>query len=651
MYRKRSFFTICLAFLLLTGLCAQSKSTQSTSTQSASGLSPREILDQARLPGHETESLVLLEKNLPVSAELAPYFLLELTRLSAEGGNWDKALSWSARQNAGALPPSVSDEVIYWRGQALLHTGSEKTALDLYRKALDSGKVSNPRLYLAWFRIASSGAETITARFDKAFPLLKSTDPETFALSRYLGGVVAVRSGEWSFAVQSFTRFSPAYDKILPDSAPWSHYYRAYSLYRLGRWDEAVTEFTYYLDTWKNHAFSWQAATNAAFAAMQAGFDPLPFAVRSVRLAPTNTDLAESTLLQASILIDAKQYSEAESLLTGIVDGKTTKGVTASAPRALYMLAETAVAMKNSDLAEQRWLTLLSKFPNDPLAEESLYRSGELRYISSDWNAGADLFTRYRSAFTSGRFLDTVLWSGGDSYNRAGNTDLAILWWQELVKKYPKSPFTSRAYSELIDSYRKKGEYASAVKTAEAYKVMFPSDAALNEVDTAIGELNKLAHGENADTAALLTSYIQAKRASTAEGRSIGLRLSRLYLADYSKRTEAKDILREIIAKTPRSVSSLSALERNTFAASLSLLGNIYRDETDYRAASSSLLQAGNLYASIDGERSAEALYGAADCFLQAGQNADARTTVETLKKTWPDSVWTRRADMLMPKD
>ena len=54
----------------------------------------QEILISARnLPS--AEAVLLLEKKLPQSGELRSFFLLELARLSAEGGNWQKSLSWS----------------------------------------------------------------------------------------------------------------------------------------------------------------------------------------------------------------------------------------------------------------------------------------------------------------------------------------------------------------------------------------------------------------------------------------------------------------------------------------------------------------------------------------------------------------------------
>lgn len=638
MYRKLDFFKLCVALLCLAGGFSPVLAAES----------PREILDRSRTAGSAAEASQILEKNLAGSAGLRPYYLLELTRLAATEANWAKALDWSTRQDMAALPAPIADETVYWYGQALLHSAQTAKAADLYIKRIDGGTVRDPLLFLACLRIASAGAERLVAKFDAAFPTLKQTDPETFALSRYLGGLSAVRSGNWTFAWQSLSRFSPAYDGQFPEYAPWSHYYLAYSLYRLGRWNEAVAAFSFYLDTWKNHEYSWQAATAAAYAAIQAGSDALPFAERAVRLAPGKPELAESLLLQSSILIDKTRFTDAESLLSGVADGRTTGGLTPSAPRALFMLADVAVRQKKPELAAERWLDLVSRFPRDPLAEEAQYRCGEQWYIAGDWQGASAQFARYRQTWPSGRFLDSVLWSGGYSYNRAGNADLAILWWQALTAKYPASPASARAYRELIGALRSKSDWNAALDTAQRYRASFPAESKLDDIDMVIDELTKLRNGESADTAGLLTAYAKAGRAATADGRAAGLRLARAYLADFSKRDAAREILKEITAKAPRSAESLSVAERGVFAASWTLLGNGYRDISDYKGSSAALLAAGTLYAPIDGERSAEALYGATDSFLQAGLRADARKTVDTLTKTWPDSVWTRRAAILM---
>lgn len=605
------------------------------------------ILFSARnLPS--AEALHLLETKLPQGGEFRSQFLLELARITAEGENWQKSLFWSKKQDLSSLPHNISDDVIRWYGEALVKTGKTDDARDLYRKHLDSPSVQDPLVYLSYFRLGNKDTELLLSRFDTSFPLLKHTDPETFALSRYLSGICAVREGAWNVALASFSRFSPDREAAFPELAPWSQYYLAYSLYRLGRWDQSVAAFTRYLDRWSTHSFTWQAASTAALAAIQGHVDPLPLAERAVHLAPSGPEKAESVLLQASILIDRKKYDQAEALLLGIVDGTATSGQTAQSPRALYMLAEIAVRHKKNELAEKRWLQVISDFPHSSLAEESLYRAGENWYIASEFERAVSLFTQYRQKWPSGIFLNSVLHTGGNALVQSANTDLAILWWEDFLKKFPQDPSGSRVYSELIAATRKKSEFSASLRYARAYLLRYPQEAKSDGIPFEIDELEKLEKGESADNAELFTSYIRFGRASTSEGRATGVLLARSYAQDYNRRTEALDILREITARMPVKTERLGESEKRVFASSWNLFGNILREKGNFREASSALLSAGTLYAEIDGDRSAEALYGALDCFIQAGMTADARKTAETLTTKWPASIWTRRAFILM---
>jgi outer membrane protein assembly factor BamD (BamD/ComL family) len=369
--------------------------------------------------------------------------------------------------------------------------------------------------------------------------------------------------------------------------------------------------------------------------------DALAFADRSIKLAPSIAEKAESTMLRASILFDRKQYRDAESLLAGIADGTATNGLTPSAARAQFTLGEISARSGKNDEAESRWLSLATRFPKDPLAEDAVYRAGELRYLEGNWARASVLFEQYRKTWPAGSQIDTVLRSGGDSYRKAGKIDLAILWWEDLAKKYPDASAVPRTLVDLVDAYREKTEYAAAIRVAELYRSKYPDEAKADGVERTLAELAALKNGS-----ALATDA----RVDTAEGRVAALALAKRYLADYSRRADGKNVLSEITAKTPKSVNDVPREERSVFASAWSLLGSANREDGDFKTASRALLSAGTLWAPIDGERSAEALYGAVDCFLQAGLKADAVKTAETLATTWPLSVWTKRAQLLMER-
>jgi TolA-binding protein len=608
---------------------------------------PGELLARARTAPTPAESVRILESGLAGSGDLKPWYLLELARFSGAAGNWKKSLDWSLAQDLKTLPPPITDQVIWWRGEALVRADRPAEAETLYRNRIESGKTADPAVYLAWFKVGKAGTGDVTARFDASFPELKNTDRRTFSLSRYLAGLCAVREGDWDVAVRSFTAFSRI-SAALPEYASWGQYYLAWSLYRLGRFPDSVSVFSAYLDGGNAPPLAWQATTTAALAALEAGSDALPFAERAVSLASSGENRAGSILLQASILADRKLYTDAETLLAGVADGSATNGITVAAPRALFSLGELAAKRKNNALAEERWLSVVDRFPRDPLADDALFRAGERWYIAGEWKHAGLLFSRYRQTLPSGRYLDSVLRMGGDAFNRDGNADLAIIWWEDLVRKYPDSPALPRTLDDLVAAYRKKGEYRSALRSANLYLSRYPKEARLDGMDDEVSELNILSKGASPDIAALETAWTKAGKAGTANGRAVGLALARLYVADYGRRADAKAILGELTAKAPRTASGVSAADREVYAPAWNLLGTMRREDSDFKAAATALLAAGSLYAPVDAERAAESLYGAVDSFLQAGLRADASETGATMRKNWPDSVWTRRAGLLL---
>ncbi len=603
--------------------------------------SPRDTLERARTARSPAEAIRLLESNLASSAELKPYFIVELARSTGLAGDWAKSLSWSERITA--IPEPLADRHAWWRGQALERLGRAAEALAVYRGRIASGRAADPDVYRAYFRIADADAGKTLAIMEKRLPL----DAET----AYLAGICAVRAGEWAVAERVFAVVlkAPAPARTAAtDVGAWASFYRAWSLYRLARWKEAIAGFSTYLDMYPAHERVWQAAGAAALAAIQSDGAALPFAEKAVRLAPGGPERAESLILLASVQMDARDLSAAEKTLTGVADGSATNGETPLAPRSLFMLGEVAFRRKDPEAAEARWRALLSRYPRDPLAEEAVYRSAEQWYVLGDWSRSAALFMRYRELWNTGRFASSVLASGGEAIYRSGKKDLAILWWEEFLKKHTASPAYPRVMSSLVRAYAERGEYAHARTLARDYRSRYPAEAAFDGMDGEIARLERLERGESAGASALAADYERLGKSANPAGRERGLELAREYLADFSKRAQARAVLLEIVAKAPLASGRLPRAERIVYASSYALLAESYREGGEYRLAAQAFLSAGTYFSPIDGERAAESLYGATDCFLLTSLRGDAEKTMETLDSTWPDSVWTRRARMLI---
>lgn len=611
----------------------------------------RETLEQARAAPSPAESIRILESALPSGGEWRFFYLMEITLQYSRLGDWTAARSVLSRIDTAEVPKNHIDRYTYWLALTREQTGDREEAEKLYGERVLSAKAGDPLLYLGYLRIASSGAQKILTAMDTALPDLRRTDPASWILSRYLGALVAVREGEWAFASQCLSVFLSDRGNAPEEYRGWASFYYGWSLYRLGEWEKAHNALLSFLELHDDHERVWQAATAAAFCALQTGRDPLPLADRAIAHAPTQTDRAEGLVFKASILTDRGDHAAASGILQSVADGTATSGQTAESPRARFMLADIAFVRRQYAEAEKHWLMVYGDFPESPLAEESLFRAAEQWYLQGTADRAVRLFTRYRQNHPNGKYTDLVLKNGGEALFSAGKTDLAILWWEAFVTRFPKSTLMPRVLYDLVSAYRASGDYGAALRMARSYRHDYPDEAEADRMAEEIEALELLNRGAPQDAASLAVEYRRLGGAGSPGGRSKGLALARMYLADRSRREDGVGVLGEIVAALPADTARIGRTDRAVFAGAEMLLGNYLRDTGDYPGSARAFLSAGNLYAPIDGERAAESLYGAVDAFLRTNRRGDAEKALETMRTSWPRSVWTGRARRLLPAE
>ncbi len=612
---------------------------------------PRDTLERARAESSPAESIRILESAIPAGGEWRFFFLMEITLQYSRLGDWSAARSVLSRIDAASVPENHLDRYTYWLALTREQTGDTAAAEKLYGERIFSARARDPLLYLGYLRIASSGAEKVLSAMDTALPALRDKDPASWILSRYLGGLVAVREGQWAFAAKCLEVFLSDRANAPEEYHGWAAFYYGWSLYRLGDWEKAHASLSLFLDRHDDHERVWQAATAAAFCALQTGRDPFPLADLAISRAPTPEDRADGLVFKASILIDRGDHEKASAILRSVADGSATSGQTPFSPRARFMLADSAFARRNHEEAEEHWLIVYSDFPESPLAEESLFRAAEQWYLQGSPDRAIRLFTRYRQNHPNGKYTDLVLKNGGEALLSTGKHDLAILWWESFVTRFPKSPLMPRVLNDLVCAYRASGDYGAALRMARSYVHDYPDEAEADRMAAEIETLELLNRGAAPDTASLAVEYRRLGGAGTPEGRSRGLALARMYLADRSRREEGVRILEEIDATLPANTDRIIRTDRMVYAGNAMLLGNFLRDAGDYSGSARAFLSAGSLYAPLDGERAAESLYGAVDAFLRTNRRGDAEKALETMRTSWPRSVWTGRARRLLPAE
>ncbi len=635
-----------------------------------------------------------VEGYLGSAGEYMPWYLLLLAQYAADSGDWQKALSYSRELYAltdynpvlvysavpGVFPAEFPvHEALYRHALALYNTGRYEEGLSLVesfpdkisgdesvrlyaRLLMKNGRNADAAAVLAPLpfgpasenedRLLLAQAYLYAGKYREAFAYASKTadslsaagqtDSALYRPAVYTAAASAIGAGDWENAGKLFDTYMTAVSRDTDDPLlPFARYYYAYSLYRLGRYADAYTAFSRFLSDSAGTGPVWEAAMTASVCALQAAQGQTDAAAwlerasdmagRAVTLSGNADRTAQAAILQAGIFADMKEYGKGIAVITPYASGTAPY-----APRARYMLGELYAGAGDTAAAEREWQQLAARFPGNPLAEEASYRRGELYYAVSDWIAAADRFASYRRSWPRGRFADAALYFGGESSARAGNPDTAVLLWQELTERFPSSTYMYGALSGLFGLYREAGEYQSAIDTGRKLLDKFTGQARAAGVEKQLDELYLLQSGLEEETAVQLTLFNRSGRARTAEGRAAGVALAGLYMNSVENRGKAVALLEDILEYPADTASA---------APAALMLGTYFRETGSYEAAADMLLKAGEYYAGFDSEKAAESLYGAADVFDRLGSQADARAVWETMRKTWPDSVWTKQAE------
>ena len=143
--------------------------------------------------------------------------------------------------------------------------------------------------------------------------------------------------------------------------------------------------------------------------------------------------------------------------------------------------------------------------------------------------------------------------------------------------------------------------------------------------------------------ASLLAEFIQVGRVETAQGRRLGLELAHFYVNSFGNEGEGEQLLLQILERG-------GAGEEQVAAGAASLLGNLYRGQNRYQEAAQYFLQAAQIYLELGNlqEEAATALYRGAESFDVAGMSADSQAVARQLASLFPQSSWTKAAQIFL---
>lgn len=132
-------------------------------------------------------------------------------------------------------------------------------------------------------------------------------------------------------------------------------------------------------------------------------------------------------------------------------------------PDELYDMGMTALASKDWDQAIRAFTQMSSRYPGDPRMEEVRFQLGNAFFGKKEYVSAAAEFVRLATDFPSGEYADDSRFRTCEAYYRLSPkpqldqqyTQAAIEHCQALIAYFPSSEFTPRA-QEIVDDLHDK---------------------------------------------------------------------------------------------------------------------------------------------------------------------------------------------------
>jgi len=518
-------------------------------------------------------------------------------------------------------------------------------------------------------RVVSAAAE-----LDSIAPDGKGLDSSLRASSMYLAGISAAATGDFELALSRLEVARKAgFDQLGP-AASWAAYYRAWALYRLSRFEEALSSFDAFINAQREHprAYSaaylaaWSAinltdyASGAAFARKAADMTSRELVDGLIPGLPKGADAGEeqarAAFLEGTARTFMKDWDGAVAAYNRAIaarSGSAKSGQTSYTVRAAYERAAVFDLSGNVDAADEAFSLVSRNYPTDPLASEAAYRRGELMYRAKRWGTASERFTDYRETYRTGPRGDAALYFGGLSVHASGKTDAAILLWERLLTDYKTSRYRFAAILAAARAYKEKKDWEAAFRSYTSAIAEFGDNARKAGAGDEAEVLRYLITGLPEKAARLHMILSREGGATTAVGRAAALDLAKFYIHESAQREAGLPLLDETIAmrnEDAASAAEAAYLKGEYFSAieAFDKAALAYLDAVAYATGIPIAPPEGGTTQGLRGDFIPESLFRAASMRLRSGRKDSATEILALLVKNYTSSIWTSQARRLL---
>lgn len=461
---------------------------------------------------------------------------------------------------------------------------------------------------------------------------IEQTSIATGTEAYYMKALALLNRRQWTEAEINFEK-SLKEKKLDSTYLAYARFYLGYCQYQLGKFKEAYSNLYTYIKNYENHSLIWNGCIFAARASAQ--IEDLKAAAsmaeKAINVAKNTEQKQESILLCAGIYNDDLQYKKALDILAPYKNEKNTFGY-----QCLYLTAQIYVQNQEYDNADKAYNLLSAEKNAGLLAEESMYRRGELFYTRGKFSESVNLFESYIKKYHKGHFYYGAMYFAADSLVQENNLAKAILYYQQIADTTDNTTYKYGSLKKLVELHKFLKEYKVALSYAKLLLNEYGQQAKDDGIDVYEKELVALSEGADSRVLKLETEYAKEGSEKTVKGRIIGTELAQLYYSNLDTRNEAEKLAKSLLDIQKKSDSESEFALKNSL-----LLAEYYRSKGENKASAEMYLDAAIYARKVGKSKSAErALYGAVEAFDSAGLKGDAKITAQSLLQMYPNSSY-----------
>ena len=466
---------------------------------------------------------------------------------------------------------------------------------------------------------------------------IREKNIQAYLLSSYLSGLSAIAVSDYGRAVSELSLLTPVNttDADLSEIYPYALFYKGWALYRNADYLKAMSAFDELVETRPES----QSAVEAAYLAGWCGYITGDYEKSSayfLKYSGLSGNDERGRFMYAKNLAALERYREAANIFAEISRENEDSGL---ADDALFEKAALHALMGDPEQAATDYEYLFRRY-GGKLAEEGMFRRGEIYYAAGDFEAASEAYYEFRMNYPRSSMFDAALYWGGMSLRENGEGFGAALLWEKLIDNYRESVFRAPAMLKAAEVYAEADDYSSALAMYEQCRLEYPGTDRASTAANESEKLRLLINGLSEREAELNVIITREGGAGSPEGRRAMIELSALYISmGGSDLKPAKSMLEQ--------VAGHAADDPEAAADAQFYLGEYYYRQNNFTEAVKAFIKTAGINPG-DKDSSARALYRAADTAILAGSPGDAKELISRLKTHYPGTEWAVEADRLL---